>query len=280
MKKYTSIFLCFVLLVTLSGNVVYANDNALTLPPASSSKNTNLGTITFDKNPLTRSTPQSITFYAGNFTTSEEQTLEEIVENESNENGNNYSITIAVEQPNPGTYDCVSAEGSGKKPTAYNFYIGHTFILLGNHVPESTVFYARGFYPNESLSEAVILDEESIKGIIRDDAGHSFTVRKTYWVDLDTFNDAIFYLQDMREKVDNGTQKYNLVNFNCTTFGKQFMEAAGIYDTGIADHNWVIPNDIKDTFRYMTAKIEKAEKKVGCYPGAAGEQLRTTIKDN
>lgn len=217
---------------------------------------------------------KEIVVYSGTFAAKKEDTIESVVSKESKNRKEKFSITIGVEQPNPGTYDCVALEYSDSKGKHVSGYsIGHTFIVLGDHSKKESIYSARGFYPATGLSGQEVINNTSVTGAIKDDLGHTFTARKTYWVDKSTYYDAIKVINSKTEDINGKTLKYSIVDYNCTTFVEDVVSDLGL-STGMASHTWVIPKEIKDRFWYYKDIISKLEKNSGYYPGAAGEQIK------
>lgn len=219
-----------------------------------------------------------IVFHSGTFATKEEDTVESVVSKEAKNRTEKYSITVAVEQPNPGSYDCVAltySDSKGKHVTGHT--IGHTFIVLGDHSKKKYTYDSRGFYPYYPLSYNDVYNNTGVMGVIKNDEGHAFTIKKTYWVDLSTYNKAIEVIKDRNSKIlaDKNPDriKYSIVDYNCTTFVKDIVDSIGL-NSKIENHKWVIPKEIKDRFWRYFHIIAHFEKNSGCYPGAAGEQIR------
>lgn len=145
---------------------------------------------------------KDIVIHAGTFASRKEDTIESIVGKEAKGRREKYSITIGVEQPNPGTYDCAALEYSDSKDKHVSGYaIGHTFIVLGNHSKKEYTYLARGFYPKNILSGYDVLNNISVVAAIGDDTGHTFSARKTYWVDLSTYNKAVQIISNKSKSV-------------------------------------------------------------------------------
>lgn len=135
-------------------------------------------------------------------------------------------------------------------------------------------FLARAFYPKTPLSTCDVINNTRVAAVIADDTGHTYSVKKTYWVDVSTYNKAVQIIKAKSKSVSANTLKYNIVDYNCTAFVEDVVNDLGL-KTGMERHNWVIPKKIKDKYGwYLKDILPKLEKRNGYYPGAAGEQIK------
>ena len=194
--------------------------------------------------------------------------IEDVIEKEAKKEKNvKYSVTIAVEQPNKGSYDAAALKLGGGKDTGFKTLdVGHTFIVLGNHTKKEGSYSTKGFYPAEAMSLDDVLDKTSVSGTVSDDTGHKYHAKKTYYITKSQYDKISTYISD------NSSSDYNIVSYNCTTFAVKALEAGNINDTGIKERTWQVPKSFDK--KIGKENVDKARKFKGYYPGAAGQQLK------
>jgi hypothetical protein len=119
--------------------------------------------------------------------------------------GDNYKITLFVEEPNPGT---------GEDKVGTN--VGHTFIGVTkvNNGFSTSIYF--GFYP---LHSTLIYPTPSK---IVDNSNHHYTVSSTYDLTYVQFSNVI------NNAILSAQRQYSIDDFNCTTYAIGIFEAAGI----------------------------------------------------
>jgi hypothetical protein len=165
-----------------------------------------------------------------------------------------YTLTIFVDQPGAGG-DRETFEWVGWM----NIDPGHAFVRLERDNADGTKstvtvgFYADGSTPPHPSSPVA-------KGVIRDDTGHIFEVRKEYIVSEENFYKSLKYI----EAIESSKKKYNLNTYNCADFAIRTVKAAGE----------TVP-DTQGTWTYTSKNgLVKSFAGGGSNPGDLGEDLR------
>lgn len=224
--------------------------------------------------------PKKFALYSGS-SAGKRDFIAPVIREEAKNHRGKYSITVAVNQPKFNSYDCVAFHHSSDGEHIEGYTMGHVFMALGNHTgkdPEKDDIYVRGFYPAKSLTYGDVWFNNDVDGEVRNDELAEFNKKQTYWVDKLEYNRAVRYINDITEGAKGKKCKYNLLNYNCTTFSKDNIQASGLV-TGIARHKWIIPDEAKKLFPRWLPAIQVLRQRKGCYPGAAGEQIKADWKN-
>lgn len=164
------------------------------------------------------------------------------------------SVTICVDQPNPGTTDPYSygdnSGSSGSSKGKSNVDVGHTFLVLEQNINGNTHIAVLGFYPDNGVSPT----SPEVAGIFHDDSDHHYDVSVTYSLSCSDFEDLISFINLQLFTVPN----YNLNSYNCTDFGISSLNDLGL--------------NVPDTFGSWPLGG-------GSNPGALGEDLRNITLD-
>jgi len=134
-----------------------------------------------------------------------------------------YTVTLAVDQPVPGTRDAwtvTSGGPTGSTQASNVINAGHTFLILTESYGSTTITRNIGFYP----STAVRPSSPSSAGEFSDDENHEYNISGSY-----TVNNAEFYeMLNFITSANDGTYLYNLNSNNCSTFAINTLAQAGI----------------------------------------------------
>lgn len=126
-----------------------------------------------------------------------------------------FSVKIFVEQPVPNTTETYS----GSDP-------GHTFIEMSINDPSSTsVSQIFGYYPSGSVNPIPgPFYDITADGEIRNNGSHNYHVSASIDIDNNTFFDIVNYIN----LFGNNIPEYNLNDYNCTDFGINIANQAGM----------------------------------------------------
>jgi hypothetical protein len=137
------------------------------------------------------------------------------------DNGQQFTVTLAVEQPSPGTRQPWSfttgwVGGSIDAGNAVN--VGHTWLIFKEVGVNGTTIRNVGFFPQEIVSPS----SPGAPGILSDDEGTPYNVCLTMTVNSSQFFSIASY-------VSQGTASvYNLNSYNCTSFAVDALATAAI----------------------------------------------------
>ncbi|MEA5406088.1 hypothetical protein VB776_24325 [Arcicella sp. DC2W] len=121
------------------------------------------------------------------------------------DNSSTYKLTIYVDEP---------VAGSGKTVSEI-FNVGHTYIGLEKITSGNVVRQVVGFYPNNITTNYV-------QSHLADNGGDHFTVSASYTLSPSQFSQAI------NGAIYQGSQLYNISEYNCTNAATYICSAAGI----------------------------------------------------
>jgi len=134
-----------------------------------------------------------------------------------------YTVTLAVQQPVPGTRDTwtiASGGPTGSTQASNIFNVGHTFLILSETYGNTTITRNIGFYPTLTVRPS----SPSSGGEFSDDENHQYNISGSY-----TVNNAQFYdMLNFIISVNNSSYLYNLNSNNCSTFAINTFAQAGI----------------------------------------------------
>jgi len=132
-----------------------------------------------------------------------------------------YTVTLAVQQPVPGTRDTwtVTSSPTGSTQASNIFNVGHTFLIFTESYGNTTITRNIGFYPALTVRPS----SPSSTGEFSDDENHPYNISGSY-----TVNNAQFYqMLNFIESVNNNSYLYNLNSNNCSTFSINTLAQAG-----------------------------------------------------
>jgi hypothetical protein len=133
-----------------------------------------------------------------------------------------YTVTLAVEQPVPGTSQpwTLSSTGLGGSSSGNNpVNVGHTFLIFTENPGQWATTRNVGFYP----STMVIPYSPSSPGVLNNDANTGYNIGLTVTVSSSQFFAMLNYMYQA-----NNTNTYNLNSNNCTDFAVDAMAAGGV----------------------------------------------------
>lgn len=159
-----------------------------------------------------------------------------------------YTVTVCVDQPDPGTrspWGFTSGGSSGSTQANNVINTGHTFLILSESYPGTTITRNVGFYP----SGMVMPSSPSSPGELNDDQNHYYNVSGTFTLDNAQFFNILNFMSS------TSTATYNLNTNNCTTFAINAMAQAGIrlpsttgtWPGGAGDDPGDLGQDMKNT---------------------------------
>jgi hypothetical protein len=133
-----------------------------------------------------------------------------------------YTVTLAIQQPVPGTRDAwtiVSGGPTGSTQASNIFNVGHTFLIFTESYGNTTITRNIGFYPAVTVRPS----SPSSSGEFSDDENHPYNISGSY-----TVNNAQFYqMLNFVESVNSSSYLYNLNSNNCSTFAINTLAQAG-----------------------------------------------------
>jgi hypothetical protein len=134
-----------------------------------------------------------------------------------------YTVTVCVDQPDPGTRTPWTPSGSGSSGSSANgnpVYAGHTFLILTETYGGTTITRNVGFYPATNVNPTSVTSQ----GSLNDDETHGYNVSGSFTVD----NAQFFNILNFVSQGNNTGYLYNLNTNNCTTFVINAVAQAGI----------------------------------------------------
>jgi hypothetical protein len=135
-----------------------------------------------------------------------------------------YTITVCVDQPEPGTREPwgTSTSGSSGSSSGNNpVNSGHTFLILNETYSGTTITRNVGFYPAGNVSPW----SATSQGSLNDDDLHSYNISGTFTVNNSQFFNVLNYVS----QGNTPGYLYDLNTNNCTTFAINAVAQAGIY---------------------------------------------------
>jgi hypothetical protein len=137
--------------------------------------------------------------------------------------GNTYSVTVCVDQPEPGSREpwVVSGGGTaGSSSGANPADVGHTFLIFTQKTGTGIITRNIGFYPGSSVNPW----SPSSQGQLNNDAGHGYNVSLTVTVNNSQFFNMLNYVA----QGNNAGYQYNLNSNNCTSFTLHTLSAGNV----------------------------------------------------
>ncbi|KAA9038706.1 hypothetical protein FW778_14260 [Ginsengibacter hankyongi] len=122
-----------------------------------------------------------------------------------------YSISVNVNQPDPGTRDIINPLSS--------FPVGHTYLTLEQHNADgSSVIRNVGFYPRNTVKPGSETDES----VFGEDSYTPYDVTLTFVVTGPEMNTVIGRIEDQQ------ALQYDLNNFNCTNSAMDALKSINV----------------------------------------------------
>lgn len=161
-----------------------------------------------------------------------------------------YSVTICVDEPDPGTrqaWGITNGGPIGSSAAGNPVNSGHSFFVLTENDGGRIITRNVGFYPTSFVSPL----STSSQGILNNDEGHSYSVSITWQVSNTQFFDILNYIS----VGNNQGYMYDLNTNNCTTFAIH-AAAAGSIATPATVGSWALgrgndPGDYGADFRLL-----------------------------
>ena len=128
-------------------------------------------------------------------------------------NDHTYTITVCVDQPDPGTRTPWATSGSGSSGSSSGdniFNVGHAFLILTETYGNTTITRNVGFYPGTDVNPV----DNSSQGTLNDDETHSYNISGSFTVDNGQFFNVLSFIS----QGNTSGYLYNLNTNNCTTF--------------------------------------------------------------
>lgn len=133
-----------------------------------------------------------------------------------------YTVTLAVEQPVPGTRQpwTLSSTGLGGSSSGNNpVNAGHTFLIFTENPGQWATTRNVGFYP----TTMVLPGSPSSPGVFNNDDNSGYNISLTVTVSSTQFFAMLNYMYQA-----TNTATYNLNSNNCTDFAVDAMDAGGV----------------------------------------------------
>jgi len=163
-------------------------------------------------------------------------------------NDHNYTVTVCVDQPTPGSrnpWTTTSGGLAGSSAAGNAFNVGHTFLIFSEQYGGTNITRNIGFYPSGTVTPR----NPSSQGQLSNNEDHIYNISATFTVT----NANFFAMLNFVSQGNSSGFLYNLNSENCTTFSLQTLIQGGIY----------LPNTIGDWLNGM-----------GNNPGDLGEDIR------
>jgi hypothetical protein len=134
-----------------------------------------------------------------------------------------YTVTVAVDQPDPGTRAPWITSGSGSSGSSSGdnpVDAGHAFLILTETYGNTTIIRNVGFYPAGNVNPA----SPASQGSLNDDETHLYNISGSFTVN----NSQFFNILNFVSQGNNSGYLYNLNTNNCTTFAINAVAQGGI----------------------------------------------------
>jgi hypothetical protein len=131
-----------------------------------------------------------------------------------------YTVTVCVDEPDPGTREAWRFSGSGSSGTGNPVDAGHTFLILSETYGLTRIVRNVGFYPVGSVNPYSPKDQ----GELNDDESHPYDIALTIGVT----NSQFFSILSSLAVGNSSGYLYNVNTNNCTTFVINAMNSASI----------------------------------------------------
>ena len=137
--------------------------------------------------------------------------------------GNKFSVTVCVEQPEPGTRTSWVVSGSGTAGSSAGsnpVNVGHTFLIFTQQTGSGAITRNIGFYPKTNVNPV----SPSAQGILNNNAGDQYDISLT----VSVTNSQFFNMLNYVSQGNNAGFNYDLNTNNCTTFALNTLSAGNI----------------------------------------------------
>lgn len=134
--------------------------------------------------------------------------------------GHQYSVTLCVAQPVPGSRDAWGFTSLQVGQSADLVSAGHTFLILTQSDAAGTITRNVGFYPKYSASPIQPVDQ----GQLSNDEEHGYNISVTYTMD----NSQFFKVLEFVSHGNDAGFNYDLNSNNCSSFAIRALRSAGI----------------------------------------------------
>lgn len=134
-----------------------------------------------------------------------------------------YTVTVCVDQPDPGTRTPWTFSGSGSSGSSNGgnpVYSGHAFLILSEIYGNTTITRNVGFYPTGNVNPL----STTSQGSLNDDETHGYSISGAFTISSAQF----FNILNFVSQGSNSGYLYNLNTNNCTTFVINAVSQAGI----------------------------------------------------
>jgi hypothetical protein len=134
-----------------------------------------------------------------------------------------YTVTVCVDQPDPGTREPWMPSGSGSSGSSSGdnpIQSGHTFLILSETYGNTTITRNVGFYPSGNVNPLAVISQ----GSLNDDETHAYNISGSFNVN----NAQFFNVLNFVSQGNNIGYLYDLNTNNCTTFAINAVAQAGI----------------------------------------------------
>ena len=166
-------------------------------------------------------------------------------------NDHQYTVTICVDQPIPGTrtpWTPVDGGPIGSSNAGNMVDVGHTFLIFSETYGGTTITRNVGFYPTGMVNPAF----RSSQGKLNNDEGHTYNISATFTVTNAQFFTMLIYSE--RGNVPGFV--YNLNTENCTSYALHTLSQGGIFLPSTIS-SWLNgmgndPGDLGEDIRQMT----------------------------
>jgi len=163
-------------------------------------------------------------------------------------NDHNYSVTICVDQPIPGTrqpWGITTNATAGSSAGSNPVNVGHCFMIFSESNGSSIVKRNVGYYPTGFVSPF----QPSEAGELNNDDQHSFNISLSITLTNSQFFSMLSFISQ------NNNDLYNLNSFNCTTFVLRTLYAGDVILPATigqwAGGSGNDPGDLGEDFRIM-----------------------------
>ena len=137
-----------------------------------------------------------------------------------------YSVTVCVDQPDPGTRDpwgLTPGGVSGSSAAANGVNTGHVFLVLSENNQGNIITRNVGFYPSGLVSPSPA-SMNSSQGVLNDDESHQYNLS----LNINVTSTQFFGILNSVSLGNNPGYFYNINSNNCTTFVLNALGANGI----------------------------------------------------
>jgi hypothetical protein len=187
-----------------------------------------------------------------------------LYENYDLRNFNGYSVTLAIEQPIPGTRIVVDNDLNA----------GHSFLRISKHGSNAWTSYV-GFRIKDYANASDITDARMPGEILwHIDARSKWNIGKTFIIT----KEQAYSILEFGRLWEEENLMYDMISNNCATFVVKALENVGINRefTGLELREWNIPREIRSSFIFFSTFLGSIDSFIGYSPADAGEDLKKT----